>query len=338
MTSGNRRTLGGSRVLTWRERENNRRRERRRRAIATRIYAGLRAYGNYNLPKHCDNNEVLKALCDEAGWTVEADGTTYRKGCKPPVEEDHDQSSPLDSYNPSPASSSFPSFGSSSHITIAGNNFNSRAGGNSLIPWLKNLSSSTSLAASASKFPQIHHHYFNGGSISAPVTPPSSSPIHTPRIWTDWENTSALPPWDEENYASLPNSQPPSPGHHVDPVPTWLARFQIPSTDPSSPTYSLMAPNHFDISKETIANTSRMCMPGQSRTCSLEMGGVPIHRDFHMVDGAPDDFTFGSYNNGNNGSHGFVKAWEGERIHECPSDEHELELTLGSSKTRADPY
>ncbi|KAK9266650.1 hypothetical protein L1049_012546 [Liquidambar formosana] len=24
-------------------------------------------YGNYKLPKHCDNNEVLKALCNEAG-------------------------------------------------------------------------------------------------------------------------------------------------------------------------------------------------------------------------------------------------------------------------------
>jgi hypothetical protein len=71
--------LGGTRVPTWRERENNRRRERRRRAIAAKIFAGLRAYGNYNLPKHCDNNEVLKALCNEAGWTVEPDGTTYRK-------------------------------------------------------------------------------------------------------------------------------------------------------------------------------------------------------------------------------------------------------------------
>ncbi|PWA60663.1 hypothetical protein CTI12_AA379520 [Artemisia annua] len=40
---------------------------------------GLRMYGNYKLPKHCDNNEVLKALADEAGWTVEPDGTTYRK-------------------------------------------------------------------------------------------------------------------------------------------------------------------------------------------------------------------------------------------------------------------
>lgn len=69
----------GRRKPSWRERENNRRRERRRRAIAAKIYAGLRAQGNYNLPKHCDNNEVLKALCAEAGWIVEPDGTTYRK-------------------------------------------------------------------------------------------------------------------------------------------------------------------------------------------------------------------------------------------------------------------
>lgn len=69
----------GTRMPTWKERENNKRRERRRRAIAAKIYAGLRMYGNYKLPKHCDNNEVLKALCNEAGWTVEDDGTTYRK-------------------------------------------------------------------------------------------------------------------------------------------------------------------------------------------------------------------------------------------------------------------
>ena len=74
-------TGGGStgRMPTWKERENNKRRERRRRAIAAKIYAGLRAQGNYKLPKHCDNNEVLKALCAEAGWIVEEDGTTYRK-------------------------------------------------------------------------------------------------------------------------------------------------------------------------------------------------------------------------------------------------------------------
>lgn len=69
----------GTRLPTWKERENNKRRERRRRAIAAKIFAGLRMYGNYKLPKHCDNNEVLKALCKEAGWIVEEDGTTYKK-------------------------------------------------------------------------------------------------------------------------------------------------------------------------------------------------------------------------------------------------------------------
>nr|CAB3470658.1 unnamed protein product [Digitaria exilis] len=343
--------LGGTRVPTWRERENNRRRERRRRAIAAKIFAGLRAYGNYNLPKHCDNNEVLKALCNEAGWTVEPDGTTYRKGCKPSAAEHREgigrsaspspcssyQPSPRASYNPSPASSSFPSSGSSSHITLGGNNFIGGVEGSSLIPWLKNLSSSSSIASS-SKFPQLHHLYFNGGSISAPVTPPSSSPTRTPRIKTDWENPSVQPPWAGSNYASLPNSQPPSPGHQVAPDPAWLAGFQISSAGPSSPTYSLVAPNPFGIFKETVASTSRMCTPGQSGTCSPVMGGMPIHHDVQMADGAPDDFAFGSSSNGNNASPGLVKAWEGERIHEeCASDEHELELTLGSSKTRADP-
>lgn len=74
----------GTRLPTWKERENNKRRERRRRAIAAKIFSGLRMYGNYKLPKHCDNNEVLKALCNEAGWVVEEDGTTYRK-VRPPI-------------------------------------------------------------------------------------------------------------------------------------------------------------------------------------------------------------------------------------------------------------
>lgn len=75
---GSGRTGLAPRLPTWKERENNKRRERRRRAIAAKIFAGLRAFGNYKLPKHCDNNEVLKAVCKEAGWIVEADGTTYR--------------------------------------------------------------------------------------------------------------------------------------------------------------------------------------------------------------------------------------------------------------------
>ncbi|CAI5488734.1 unnamed protein product [Closterium sp. Naga37s-1] len=79
LISSNRGTAA-QRLPTWKERENNKRRERRRRAIAAKIFTGLRTYGNYDLPKHCDNNEVLKAVCKEAGWIVEEDGTTYRKG------------------------------------------------------------------------------------------------------------------------------------------------------------------------------------------------------------------------------------------------------------------
>lgn len=67
------------RMPSARERENNKRRERRRRAIAAKIFAGLRTHGNYCLPKHADHNEVLKALCHEAGWQVEEDGTIFRK-------------------------------------------------------------------------------------------------------------------------------------------------------------------------------------------------------------------------------------------------------------------
>ncbi|GLJ44231.1 hypothetical protein SUGI_0923940 [Cryptomeria japonica] len=75
---------GGHETTGWRipsakERDKNRQRERLRRAVAAKIFAGLRAHGNYCLPKHADHNEVLKALCNEAGWHVEQDGTTYRK-------------------------------------------------------------------------------------------------------------------------------------------------------------------------------------------------------------------------------------------------------------------
>ncbi|KAH7866540.1 hypothetical protein Vadar_021705 [Vaccinium darrowii] len=67
-----------------RERQKNKQRERRRRAMAQKIFAGLRTHGKYQLPKHADNNDILKALCEEAGWHVEEDGTIYRKA---PVSE-----------------------------------------------------------------------------------------------------------------------------------------------------------------------------------------------------------------------------------------------------------
>ncbi|KAL7136115.1 hypothetical protein ABFS83_10G007900 [Erythranthe nasuta] len=64
------------------ERLNNKQRESRRRSVAHKIFSGLRAHGNYLLPKHADSNDVLKALCNEAGWHVDEDGTVSRKVCE----------------------------------------------------------------------------------------------------------------------------------------------------------------------------------------------------------------------------------------------------------------
>ncbi|KAJ7571649.1 hypothetical protein O6H91_01G170500 [Diphasiastrum complanatum] len=159
----------GTRLPTWKERENNKKRERRRRAIAARIFTGLRQYGNYKLPKHCDNNEVLKALCAEAGWTVEEDGTTYRKGAKPVERMDICASAPA-----SPTS------------------YRAAVEGTSLIPWLKGLSTvaggvgaGTSSTSSSSGLPPLHMSY--GGSSSAPVTPPISSPRAKGNVKTEWD-------------------------------------------------------------------------------------------------------------------------------------------------------
>ncbi|KAI5055988.1 hypothetical protein GOP47_0029509 [Adiantum capillus-veneris] len=177
----------GSRAPTSKERENNKRRERKRRAIAARIFAGLRQYGNYKLPKHCDNNEVLKALCREAGWIVEEDGTTYKPGCKPV----QDRGDCCISSSTSPASSSFVQGGG------AGD-------GLSLIPWLKGLSSScvtvastpggvgnASAAAPSSRNPGLPPlQIMRGGTCSAPVTPPLSSPRMTSHVQPDWTELS----------------------------------------------------------------------------------------------------------------------------------------------------
>lgn len=61
------------------EREKNRLREKRRRMVTAKIFACLKKHGNYNLPKHADQNDVLFALCDEAGWHVDQDGVISRK-------------------------------------------------------------------------------------------------------------------------------------------------------------------------------------------------------------------------------------------------------------------
>ncbi|KAJ7518678.1 hypothetical protein O6H91_20G003300 [Diphasiastrum complanatum] len=172
----------GARLPTWKERENNKRRERRRRAIAARIFSGLRQYGNYKLPKHCDNNEVLKALCSEAGWTVEEDGTTYKKGAKP-LEKDafiSAPASPSSTYQAAAAAAENPA----------------------LIPWLKGISTASGVGA-IQALPALNMKY-GRGSASAPVTPPHSSPRATASVRPEWDvmisrvagggGTAVLPP------------------------------------------------------------------------------------------------------------------------------------------------
>ncbi|CDP06431.1 unnamed protein product [Coffea canephora] len=78
-TTRNGGTVTKYRYPSDRERLNNKQRERNRRGVAHKIFAGLRAHGNYQLPKNADSNDLLKALCEEAGWHVEDDGTVYRK-------------------------------------------------------------------------------------------------------------------------------------------------------------------------------------------------------------------------------------------------------------------
>ncbi|KAL6657709.1 hypothetical protein ACP70R_005489 [Stipagrostis hirtigluma subsp. patula] len=296
---------GVGRTPTWKERENNKRRERRRRAIAAKIFTGLRALGNYKLPKHCDNNEVLKALCREAGWVVEDDGTTYRKGCKPPPGAGGISSagmspcsssqllsapsssfaSPVPSYHASPASSSFPS-----PTRLLDSN-----GSNHLLPFLRGLPNLPPLRVSN----------------SAPVTPPLSSPTASrpPKVRRpDWDAAAAADPFRHPFFAV---SAPASPTRarrreHPDTIPEcdesdvstvdsgrWISFQMAPTTAPASPTYNLVNPG--------------------SASNSMELDGMaPAGR------GGPEfEFDKGSR----------VTPWEGERIHEVAAEE--LELTLG---------
>ncbi|KAJ0231843.1 BES1/BZR1 protein 4 [Hirschfeldia incana] len=302
----------GTRTPTWRERENNKRRERRRRAIAAKIFTGLRTYGNYELPKHCDNNEVLKALCNEAGWIVEQDGTTYRKGSGRPAERmeigvGSATTSPCASYNPSPCSSNFLS---PSYANLTSGD------GQSLIPWLKHLSTSSS----SPRLPD-NYLYIPGGSISAPVTPPLSSP--TARMNPDHH-------WQQQiNNSFFVSSTPPSPSRQqqtVVPDSEWFSGIQLAQSVPASPTFSLVSRNPFGFKEAEGSGGSRMWTPGQSGTCSpaIQTGDIPMSEA--VV--APPEFAFG-----NNTTNGLVKAWEGERIHE-ESGSDDLELTLGNSSTK----
>ncbi|XP_031495998.1 protein BZR1 homolog 1-like isoform X1 [Nymphaea colorata] len=341
------------RVPTWKERENNKRRERRRRAIAAKIYAGLRAFGNYKLPKHCDNNEVLKALCTEAGWTVEEDGTTYRKqGCRPssleaPVGGSATVSpAASSSYHQSPPSSSFPSPMPSYHASPVSSSFPSptlsSATASFLIPWLKNLSDANAIPSS---LPPLRI------SNSAPVTPPLSSP--TSKAKPNWDAVAALNQQRLPNFPFFAASAPSSPTRRRS-----LFR-SIPEGDesdvstagdstssgrwaglpagaaPTSPTFNLVnaaAEQRWGFGADgTIWAPSSACR---------SVVGSPEHQQFPKSVAGADSGSGGSATGDGGGGDfqfecGRVKPWEGERIHDECGEEvglEDLELTLGNGK------
>ncbi|CAN6450644.1 unnamed protein product [Victoria cruziana] len=366
MTSGG--GGGGGRVTsgrmpTWKERENNKRRERRRRAIAAKIYAGLRAFGNYKLPKHCDNNEVLKALCAEAGWTVEDDGTTYRKGSRPASLDAAAGGSTTispaasSSYHPSPPSSSFPSPVPSYHASPVpsyhaspvSSSFpspsRSSATASFLIPWLKNLGHHHS-ASIPSNLPPLRI------SNSAPVTPPLSSPTSSSKAKPDWDAAAAA----AASFAGFPRH--PS-------FPFFAASAPSSPTKRRSLCRSIPECDESDVSTAGDSTSS-------GRWIRLPAGAAPTSPTFNLVHAAAEQgWTLGAAarqvaagamwaaasgsrsivgspesqqlskpllggDSGSGGSAagagdfefecGRVKPWEGERIHEdCGEEEIGLE-------------
>lgn len=291
---------------TWKERENNKRRERRRRAIAAKIFTGLRTLGNYKLPKHCDNNEVLKAVAAEAGWIVEEDGTTYRRGCKPAVEENVNNNitmggpstnvspmssaypSPVPSYHASPSSSSFPS-----PTRLENPNPNPNVPPSYLLPFLRNFT-----------LPPLRI------SNSAPVTPPLSSPTSSrPQKLKkpNWDHAIGYHPHPLFN-ASAPSS------------PTRGRRQFLPATIPEC--------------NESDASTVHSGRWGSSQTTT-----APASPTFNLVNrlassmivetgvgtgrGTVSEFEFDK---------GMVNAWEGETMIEVGVD-YDLDLTLGLATT-----
>ncbi|KAH9625428.1 hypothetical protein KSS87_023295 [Heliosperma pusillum] len=307
---GNSGGLSARRKPSWRERENNRRRERRRRAIAAKIFAGLRAQGNYNLPKHCDNNEVLKALCAEAGWIVDPDGTTYRKGMKPPSPElmaSFNNFSARSSQVQSPYSSAFhspiPSYQtspcSSAPQSPTHNNNDPRSNPFSFL-----------CNSIPSHLPSLRI------SNSAPVTPLLSSPTskNTPKQQFNFE-TMAKDSMSSFNYQLFAASAPASPTRRRNfnefTPPTipecdesdcstidsgqWISfqRFARPSV-PNSPTFNLIRPMVQQMSLQDGT---------EERAIATKAEAVQ------------------------------VTPWEGERIHDEAMDD--LELTLGSGPSRA---
>ncbi|XP_052196483.1 BES1/BZR1 homolog protein 2 [Diospyros lotus] len=318
-------TAAGSsgRLPTWRERENNKRRERRRRAIAAKVFAGLRAQGNYKLPKHCDNNEVLKALCAEAGWVVEDDGTTYRKGSKPPpipteIGGIAANISACSSVQPSPTSSTFQSPVPSYHASPTSSSFPSptRLDGNPssyILPFLRDL---TSIPSS---LPPLRI------SNSAPVTPPLSSPTSRgSKRKPDWELFSNVS-LNMHRHPIFAASAPASPTRRP-----HIAPATIPECDESDA-------STVDSDRWVSFQTTAAPAAPSSPTFNL-VKAVAQQNSLQNAINGPEGLDWGAASQRGLGSEfefesGTVKAWEGERIHEIGVDD--LELTLGSGKARA---
>ncbi|XP_022852449.1 protein BRASSINAZOLE-RESISTANT 1-like [Olea europaea var. sylvestris] len=300
----------GRRKPSWRERENNRRRERRRRAIAAKIYTGLRAQGDYNLPKHCDNNEVLKALCTEAGWIVEPDGTTHRKGCKPPRRDVGSISTnvtPISSVNPSPPSSYFaspiPSYQPS--------------------PSSSSFPSPTRQSANPSSHPFVF--LFNNIpsslpplriSNSAPVTPPLSSPTRRPKETFSLETLAK----ESMSVLNIPFSAAASAPASPTRVRHFIPTTTIPECDESDS--STIDSGHW-MNFQAYPNAPNMVPTSPTFNLVKHVAQHLPSKDAMLDKGKGKEFGFDNV---------AVKAWEGERIHEVGFDD--LELTLGSGSTR----
>ncbi|XP_044493071.1 BES1/BZR1 homolog protein 2-like [Mangifera indica] len=319
-------TAGGpsGRLPALKERENNKRRERRRRAIAAKIFTGLRAQGNYKLPKHCDHNEVLKALCSEAGWIVEEDGTTYRKGYKPPPTPTEmagacTNISACSSIQPSPQSSSFPSPVASYQVSPTSSSFPSptrfdASPSTFLLPFLHNI------ASIPTNLPLLRI------SNSAPVTPPLSSPtsrVSKPKADGDSFSNGSL---DSFRHPLFTASAPSTPTRRQ-----YLGPATIPECD------------------ESDASTMDSGRWVNFQTVSPSAAAAPPSPTFNLVKLVPKPNSFQDAVNGHGGvSWGVttdgervsefdfesdkVKPREGERIHDIGVDD--LELTLGSVKAR----
>ncbi|KAJ4872105.1 Protein BRASSINAZOLE-RESISTANT 1 [Raphanus sativus] len=262
------------------------------------IYTGLEHKAITISQNIAINNEVLKALCSEAGWVVEEDGTTYRKGCKPLPGEIAGTSYPYSSQNQSPLSSAFQSPIPSYQLH--------------LLPLLRNGGIPSSL-------PSLRI------SNSCPVTPPLSSPTS--------KNPKPLPNWDTIAKQSMANakqsmasfnypfyavSAPASPTHHRQ----FHAPATIPECDESDA--STVDSGHW-ISFQKFAQQqpfSGSVVP-TSPTFNLVKPPVPQMMSpnaaaFQEI-GQSSEFKF---------ENSRVKPWEGEMIHDVGMED--LELTLGN--------